>query len=698
MELSEFARQVLTSHDLATKLAIPDGLNDQYPCSNVAIEEIKLPGRPPALAFGKGKRATFPKPQRFEDPRVRAAVLHYFANHELLALELMALALLKFPSAPRGFRLGIGQTMLEEIAHLHLYESRMQDLGLGFGELPVSQFFWNAMSQMQTPLDYTVQMSLTFEQANLDYSLHYQALFEEFEDFDSANIMRQVYEDEIGHVKHGAIWFERMRPCKASHWDEYAASLNPPLTPRRARGLGFDREGRIRAGIPEDSIDRLSVFNASKGRPGNLFWFNPDCEKKIASNGGPSSARMRAFTADYAPIMMFLGNEDDTLLLPRMPPLEFLKSWKDIGFSLPELKQLDEPDKAPQNLKGRRFVNCCPWGWEPSSALMESVQNLGIVQRLIPSLVNTSEQPDQLDMYQAFSKAHAARLRTRFLQENVENQSLANSTLDKVCLDFDSANSAISELQEQRYSVCVKGFFGSSGQNALRLFPHESLTENTEAWITRNCQRHGGVVVEPLYTRHLDFAVLIDTRKLNQPVRGVRRFFTSKRGQYKGHLLGDPLWGTSSDIKKFLHVDCQSKTLITKLSTFVVKELLRLGYEGPAGIDCFIAEDLFDPKRFCLRPLVEINPRYTMGHVALGLEKPLRPKGDPALWWHVSKSELKLFGTESFLHFWDFLQQKLQRPPLATNPVPQASSCLGFVVQGKRDCQFWLENLQNFIK
>ena len=65
------------------------------------------------------------------DPVERGRVLHFFANHELLALELMAVALLRFPDAPHSFRRGIIETMKEEQKHLNLYIESMNRLGVG---------------------------------------------------------------------------------------------------------------------------------------------------------------------------------------------------------------------------------------------------------------------------------------------------------------------------------------------------------------------------------------------------------------------------------------------------------------------------------------------------------------------------------------------------------------------------------------
>ena len=82
----------------------------------------------------------------------------------------MALALLKFPNAPEKFRRGLYGILREEQEHLRLYLERMRAVGVEFGEIPVSDFFWRTISSMATPIDFVARLSLTLEQANLDYA------------------------------------------------------------------------------------------------------------------------------------------------------------------------------------------------------------------------------------------------------------------------------------------------------------------------------------------------------------------------------------------------------------------------------------------------------------------------------------------------------------------------------------------------
>ena len=174
MEIREFAEGILFGDTIEQKLVKPAAImTDENPCFIRALPT--MPHRPSALKFANAAgKLPFPKENAMRDERVRGQVLHFFANHELLALEVMALALLKFADAPPKFRLGLVHTMAEEQQHLVMYMQRMQELGVGFGDVAVNDFFWACLAGMKSPLDYVAGMSLTFEQANLDFSNHYR--------------------------------------------------------------------------------------------------------------------------------------------------------------------------------------------------------------------------------------------------------------------------------------------------------------------------------------------------------------------------------------------------------------------------------------------------------------------------------------------------------------------------------------------
>ena len=104
MDLHAWATQLLYGDSLACKLEIPATLVDGAPGAVGSVPDF--PGRPAVLRPREG-RAVFPGEREVEGEAARGRLLHFFANHELLAIELFALALLRFPAAPRAFRRGL---------------------------------------------------------------------------------------------------------------------------------------------------------------------------------------------------------------------------------------------------------------------------------------------------------------------------------------------------------------------------------------------------------------------------------------------------------------------------------------------------------------------------------------------------------------------------------------------------------------
>ncbi|MEM7011945.1 MAG: DUF455 family protein, partial [Verrucomicrobiota bacterium] len=207
MQLRDFAERILISDTLETKLARPDGkIVDDAPGTPIPLPD--QPGRPESLRFDRDDPpARMPGVHELEDDEHRGVLLHFFCNHELLATELMALVLLRFPDAPAEFRWGVYETLREEQKHTRWYLRRMKECGVKLGDFPVSSFFWRSVAPMETPLDYVSRLSLTFEQANLDYSRFYATIFRKSGDKKTASILEHIYKDEIGHVSYGLGWF-----------------------------------------------------------------------------------------------------------------------------------------------------------------------------------------------------------------------------------------------------------------------------------------------------------------------------------------------------------------------------------------------------------------------------------------------------------------------------------------------------------
>lgn len=257
MELREWAIRILSADTLEEKLLTPEELTDEAPGAPLTFNE---PTRPPHMGFRKRtKEEKLPPFQEHGDPDKRAACLHRFAGHELLAVEIMAHALTSFPDAPKAFRLGIAHTLKEEQGHVRLYRERMQGLGIDFGDLPLYRHFWNHVLHLTTPLSYISAVSLTFEMANLDFAPLYGKSFRHFGDEASASLMDQILRDEIHHVSFGWKWLQRWKG-ERDPWEVWLDHLAPTLTPKRAKGFVLHKEARQKAGISEEWIERLGSY------------------------------------------------------------------------------------------------------------------------------------------------------------------------------------------------------------------------------------------------------------------------------------------------------------------------------------------------------------------------------------------------------------------------------------------------------
>lgn len=262
MELRAFAERVLLSDQLATKLARPDeSFTDDNPGP---ATRIAVPVRPADLMFAARKTApAMPKAAALHDPARRAVAHHIMANHELQALEVMAMILLAFPDAPTEFRMGMAGIMLDEQRHTRLHAQRCEELGSRFGAMQVNSWIWRKAQEYQSTLEYVAGLPLVFEGANLDHTIEFERYFKDAGDRRSAAIMRAIHRDEIRHVEFGLVWLRRFKPPQLTDWDAWTAALHWPIRPARARGSDFQRDARKQAGLTDDFLDRLEVCTDS---------------------------------------------------------------------------------------------------------------------------------------------------------------------------------------------------------------------------------------------------------------------------------------------------------------------------------------------------------------------------------------------------------------------------------------------------
>lgn len=617
MNVNEFAERVVFGTTLEEKLRDPGDLTFAGRAKRVST--LATPGRPSGLELNNGPGAAqTPSDVELEQESGRGKLLHFLANHELLATELMALVLLRFPDAPIAFRRGIVATLREEQRHTRMYLHRMQECGVEFGSYPLSGHFWRVVESMREPIDFVARLSLTFEQANLDYSKHFSLLFRRIGDNKTSRILEHVYNDEVGHVQHGLHWFRQWKSPSKSDWDAYQSRLEFPMSPERARGAVsfFDRVGRTQAGLTEEFIDEVELFRQSRGRTPTVRWFDPGAEASLLTEHvSDDSALLEQLGKDLEHVMLPLSKRDDVLLVRRLPSNSFRRRLLQAGFDLPEFVPMQDRSK----LACRRLHDLQPWAWTPNAArLAESFSDAATLR------------PRWKEDHRAlFRKSwSASRLRAWLASGESPAWFTPPSCVGVVVSSTEETETQLRRLRSDGFdSALFKSDLATAGRGQRRLSCSRSLLEQDRTWLESSLSSQIAGVVEPELDRVLDLSFLWRTDRLTGETRfrGWARALVTPGRRYAGTRLGRPFSDCDVALREFLLTDRCARLHFVKewLEKHLLPELSAVEFRENFGVDVIVCRNL--EGNFTIKPLVEFNPRTTMGHVALELERHVAP-------------------------------------------------------------------------
>jgi len=507
----------------------------------------------------------------------------------------MALALLRFPDAPAAFRRGVYQTLLDEQEHTRLYLERMRACGIEFGDQPVSGYFWRAVAGMENPIDYVAGLSLTFEQANLDFAQYFARAFAQVGDIESANLLERIQSDEIAHVAVGLKWFRRWKNPDESDWAAFCRQLKYPLSPQRAKGFAALNVGARRAaGLDERFIAELSVYAQSKGRTPCVYYFNPFAEGYLAHGPGFTPIQHQAQLAtDLANLPQFLCRQDDIVLLPKRPSVAFLRNLQLSGFILPEFVELgDAPGNALAALSRRRLGGLRPWAWGPDSDAL-----LAPLCSAVAGSPNVTPQRGNASRMELYSKAwSAAFLRTLLTEANPESWLCSEAEVGTTVRTLEEAHSAIAAIRRRgHHRIVMKEALGLAGRNALRLW-EPSLLPSQLRWMQTRLAGGSLIVVEPWLEREFDFSVQFEMGQDGLRLRGYTSLLNDRNGQFLGNQAApNHARHLPSAVARLLDepadVAVRLRELYERIRRRLEAELGRCDFRCPLGVDAFVYRD-----------------------------------------------------------------------------------------------------------
>jgi hypothetical protein len=422
------------------------------------------------------------------------------------------------------------------------------------------------------------------------------------------------------------------------------------------------------------------------GRCSSVFVFNPFAEGFVAHGQAFTPVKHQARLAeDLANLPQFLCQPDDIVLLAKRPSAAFLNELKQAGFPLPEFVELREGRIDPaDNLCQRKLGELRPWAWGP-----DSVKLLEPLLARVAGEARIANQYFNDDIARLYSKAWSAD----FLRKVLDRCRLGAGTAEpwlcteqeaSIAVDnFEDALEAIATIRRRgHHRVVVKEALGLAGHNAIRLWEPAMLAAQRQ-WMTHAMEAGRQLVVEPWLERELDFSVQLEMGELesrNLKLCGYTGLVNDRKGQFLANWA-EAEYGRClpARVSALFHAQTDISEQLQRLYGDIISvlevELQRVGFIGPVSIDAFVYRT--PQGDFRLKPVVEINPRYTMGRLTLELMKHTYP-GSSGLFRLVTLTQAR---KEGFSDLSSYARSLGESHPLrlADEPLPeirQGALCL----------------------
>lgn len=311
---------------------------------------------------------------------------------------------------------------------------------------------------------------------------------------------------------------------------------------------------------------------------------NADFEAELGAGAG-LYRRLPSFDAlnrRLAGRLLWLAERGDALLVeePWSDELQAEAEWREV--------ELVSRGKAEAQ-SGRVFT---PWGWTRSA--VEAGERAGAV------------------VVQAVPLATVARVNSKLWSHALEVELGIVQKGAAVVATFEELEEAVARACPQPGDKwVVKSPYGFAARD--RVLGRGSRIEEAQAkWCGRRLALGESLIVQSWFEVVREYGVVLEIFADGSfEIEGISDLQTNGAGTGTGYLLGRaPDAGRVAELEGIARV--------------VSERLFAEGYVGPVGIDAL-------EHAGGLHPLLEINARYTMGFVALAVERQLKPAA-PLFW------------------------------------------------------------------
>lgn len=155
-------------------------------------------------------------------------------------------------------------------------------------------------------------------------------------------------------------------------------------------------------------------------------------------------------------------------------------------------------------------------------------------------------------------------------------------------------------------NVILKAPWSGSGRGLWKVST-ESWNPSLSGWVSRILKVQGGIMVEPIYDKVVDFAMEFIADEEGVRFCGYSYFETDVHGNYKANCLMSNS-AIEEKLSHYVSVDLLCKVRDTLEQ--VLSHLLGQDYQGYLGVDMMVCRE---GQGFRIHPCVEINLRMNMG-------------------------------------------------------------------------------------
>lgn len=267
-DLFTAAEQVLAADSVAQKIALTRAVAQRWCDGGYSRESVVEPA--PIGEAGRPRRPVLVKPAKVPrrglgSEQGRAALIHAIAHIEFNAINLAWDAVYRFRGLPKQYYNDWVQVAAEEATHFELLTARLEQHGYCYGDFPAHNGLW-VMAQ-KTATDPMVRMALVprvMEARGLDVTPGMIARFNSAGDGETADVLKIILRDEIGHVEIGSHWFRYFCKQRGLDAERTFRQLIRNYFAGELRGP-FDYAVRQQAGFSADELETLERLAAESG-------------------------------------------------------------------------------------------------------------------------------------------------------------------------------------------------------------------------------------------------------------------------------------------------------------------------------------------------------------------------------------------------------------------------------------------------